>query len=177
MLPVGVSACESGSFPLFGCEAAKSRKFIELCAPSPLDGQSGYLVYRFGSLDADGNEKSVELEYPAEHVGSLKHFYAATYTHNGVYTQSVRFASGNFGYTVFTRAKGMQTIAAGVEVHDTQEWQDVDCFLQRTAALLHLRAPGIRGLRCGNARRQGLHPLKPCNPRVRRRLPFHRLSG
>ena len=59
------NACERGSFPLFGCEAAKSRKFIELCAPSPLDGQSGYLVYRFGSLDADGNEKSLELEYPA----------------------------------------------------------------------------------------------------------------
>lgn len=120
MLPVAAIACEGGSFPLFGCEAAKSRKFIELCAPSPLDGQSGYLVYRFGSLDADGNEKSLELEYPAEHAGSLKRFYAATYTHNGVYTQSVRFASGNFGYTVFTRAKGMQTIAAGVEVRDTK---------------------------------------------------------
>ena len=114
------NACERGSFPLFGCEAAKSRKFIELCAPSPLDGQSGYLVYRFGSLDSDGNEKSLELEYPAEHAGSLKRFYAATYTHNGVYTQSVRFASGNFGYTVFTRAKGMQTIAAGVEVRDNK---------------------------------------------------------
>ena len=70
MLPVAAIACEGGSFPLFGCEAAKSRKFIELCAPSPLDGQSGYLVYRFGSLDADGNEKSLELEYPAEHAGS-----------------------------------------------------------------------------------------------------------
>ena len=53
-----------------------------------------------------------------ERAISLKRFYAATYTHNGVYTQSVRFVSGNFGYTVFTRAKGMQTIAAGVEVRD-----------------------------------------------------------
>jgi len=111
-------ACDSGSFPLFGCEAAKSRKFIELCAPSPLDSHSGYLLYRFGSLDKDGTEKEVELEYPGEDAGSLKRFYAATYTHGGVYTQSVRFVSGNFGYTVFTRSRGMQTVDAGVEVRD-----------------------------------------------------------
>jgi len=47
-------ACDSGSFPLFGCEAGKSRKFIELCAPSQLDARSGYLLYRFGSLDNEG---------------------------------------------------------------------------------------------------------------------------
>ena len=111
-------ACDSGSFPLFGCEAAKSTTFIELCAPSPLDAQSGYLRYRFGSLDKDGNDKAVELEYPTEASGSLKRFYAATYTHGGVYTQSVRFVSGNFSYTVFTRSRGMQTIDAGVEVRD-----------------------------------------------------------
>ena len=112
------NACASGSFPLFGCDAADSRKFIELCAPSPLDAKSGYLLYRFGSQDKDGVETSVELEYPAESAGSLKRFYAATYTHGGLYTQSVRFVSGNFGYTVFTRSKGMQTVAAGVDVRD-----------------------------------------------------------
>ena len=113
-------ACDSGAVALFGCDAAKSRKFIELCAPSPLDAQSGYLLYRFGSLDKDGVEKAVELEYPAEAAGSLKRFYAATYTHGGVYTQSVRFVSGNFGYTVFTRSRGLETIDAGVEVRDRQ---------------------------------------------------------
>ena len=112
------NACESGSFPLFGCEAAKSRKFIELCAPSPLDAKTGYLRYRFGSQDEDGAEKTVELEYPADAAGSLKKFYGATYTDGGVYTQSVRFVAGNYGYTVFTRARGMQTVAAGVEVRD-----------------------------------------------------------
>ena len=111
-------ACDSGSFPLFGCEAARSRKFIELCAPSPLDAQSGFLLYRFGSLDSDGSEKAAELEYPAERAGSLKRFYGATYSQGGVYTQSVRFVSGNFGYTVFTRSRGLETIAAGVQVHD-----------------------------------------------------------
>ena len=111
-------ACESGSFPLFGCEAAKGRKFIELCAPSPVDEKTGYLRYRFGSLDNDGNEKTVELEYPDADAGSFKRFYAATYTQGGVYTQSVRFVLGNFGYSVYTRAKGMQTIDAGVEVRD-----------------------------------------------------------
>ena len=66
----------------------------------------------------DGVEKAVELEYPAERRGSLKRFYAATYTHGGVYTQSVRFVTGNFVYTVYTRARGSQTIDAGVEVRD-----------------------------------------------------------
>jgi len=60
----------------------------------------------------------VELEYPADTTNSLKRFYAATYTHGGVYTQSVRFVTGNFGYTVFTRASGRQTLEAGVEVRD-----------------------------------------------------------
>ena len=118
VLSSAACACDNGAVSLFGCDAAKSRKFIELCAPSPLDAQSGYLLYRFGSLDKDGVEKAVELEYPAEAAGSLKRFYAATYTHGGVYTQSVRFVLGNFGYTVYTRAKGMQTINAGVEVRD-----------------------------------------------------------
>jgi hypothetical protein len=76
--------CESGSFPLFGCDAAKSRKFIELCAPSPLDAKSGFLRYRFGSLDEDGNDGALELEYPAPGTHTLRGFYAATYTHDGV---------------------------------------------------------------------------------------------
>jgi hypothetical protein len=118
MVSLGAQACDSDAVALFGCDAASSRKFIELCAPSPLDARSGHLLYRFGSLDKDGVEKAVELEYPAERKGSLKRFYAATYTHNGVYTQSVRFVSGNYGYTVFTRARGLQTIDAGVEVRD-----------------------------------------------------------
>ena len=117
-LSFAASACDKGSFPLFGCDAAKSRKFIELCAPSPLDAKSGYLRYRFGSLDEDGAEKAVELEYPAVGKDSLKRFYGATYTHEGVYTQSVRFVAGNFGYTVFTRARGSQVLDAGVEVRD-----------------------------------------------------------
>ena len=100
-------ACDSGAVALFGCDAAQSRKFIELCAPAPLDTKSGYLVYRFGSLNEDGEQKSIELEYPVDPTGSLKRFYGATYTHAGVYTQSVRFVSGNFGYTVFTRSRAL----------------------------------------------------------------------
>jgi hypothetical protein len=111
-------ACEPGSFPLFGCEADKSRKFVELCAPQPLDADTGYLRYRFGSLDGDREEKALELEYPSALEGSLKRFYGATYTRDGVYTQSVRFVTGNFGYTVYTRSRGTQTIDAGVEVRD-----------------------------------------------------------
>ena len=117
-LAFAANACESGTFPLFACEAAKSRKFIELCAPSPVDEKTGYLRYRFGSLDDDGNEKTVELEYPSATAGSFKRFYGATYTQGGVYTQSVRFVLGNFSYSVFTQARGMQTTGAGVEVRD-----------------------------------------------------------
>ena len=110
-------ACESGSFPLFGCEASKSTKFIELCAPSPV-GEDGYLQYRFGSLDSDGRDKAVELEYPAKRAGSLKAFFGATYTHQGVYTQSVRFATPAFSYTVFTEARGNRELGAGVKVRN-----------------------------------------------------------
>jgi hypothetical protein len=120
LLSIAAEACDRGSVALFSCDAAQSRKFIELCAPSPLDAQSGYLVYRFGSLDKDGNERTVELEYPADRAGSLKRFYAATYTHKGIYTQSVRFLSGAFAYTVFTRARGMRELDAGVKVHDSK---------------------------------------------------------
>ena len=103
------------------CSAATLRRaanVIELCAPSPLDAKTGYLVYRFGALDKDGIETSVEFEYPPEDAGSLKRFYAATYTYRGVYTKSVRFVSGNFGYTVFTHARGAEDLDAGVEVLD-----------------------------------------------------------
>src|SRR5262249_39246849 len=117
-VPLAAQACDPGSFPLFGCDAAKSRKFIELCAPSPLDAKSGYLVYRFGSLDSDGAEKLLELEYPKDKASSLTKFYAATYTHRGIYTQSVRFVSGDFDYTVFTRSRGIETIDAGVDVRN-----------------------------------------------------------
>src|SRR4030095_15393956 len=102
---------------IFGCEAAKGRKFIELCASSPVT-EDGYLEYRFGSLDADGEEQSAELEFPAEREGSLARFYGATYKHKGIYTQSVRFESGAYSYAVFTRAKGEETVDAGVEVRN-----------------------------------------------------------
>lgn len=109
------AACESETFSIFGCEASNGRKFIELCGPSPIDA-SGFLVYRFGSVKDD--EDVVELSYPPERPGSLARFFAATYVHHGIYTQSVRFVSGHFGYTVFTRAKGMEELGAGVEVRD-----------------------------------------------------------
>jgi len=106
-------ACDSGMTPLFGCEAGK-RKFIELCAPFPIDA----LVYRFGSVDDNGEEEKLDLEYPRDVAGSLGRFFGATYTHKGVYTQSIRFASGNFDYTVFTRARGSEVLDAGVRVRD-----------------------------------------------------------
>lgn len=120
VLAGAAQACDPDAPALFSCEAAQSRKFIELCTSSPLDARTGSMQYRFGTLTRDGQEKAVELEYPTVLDGSLKRFYAATYTHAGVYTQSVRFVSGNYGYTVFTRARGSQVLDAGVEVRDRQ---------------------------------------------------------
>lgn len=110
------AACEGGLTPIFACEAANGRKFIELCAELPLTETQGSLQYRFGTLDASGIIRTPELEFPSEPAGSHKRFLGATYTHQGVYTQSIRFVSGTYSYTVFTRAKGNQLQNAGVEV-------------------------------------------------------------
>ena len=111
-------ACESGSVPLFSCEASGGKKYIELCASSPVAAPDGFLEYRFGALDKDGNERSVELVFPSSRSGSLQRFYGATYTKTGVYTQSIRFTTGKASYEVFTEARGMATTAAGVRVRD-----------------------------------------------------------
>ncbi|HMW78217.1 MAG TPA: hypothetical protein PKA22_10480 [Rhodocyclaceae bacterium] len=112
-----VFACETGTFAVFACEAARGRKFIELCASSPVEG--GFLEYRFGAQDKDGNEQSVEFVYPPSRSGSFKHFFGATYTaKDGVYTQSVRFQTAKASYEVYTHARGMATIRAGVKVRE-----------------------------------------------------------
>lgn len=111
-------ACGGGAVPIFACDVAGGRKFIELCAPSPSDAGPDFLVYRFGSLGKDGAAGTIELEFPPRPEASMQRFYGATYTHRGVYTQSVRFVSGQFSYTVFTRAQGTQELDAGVEVVD-----------------------------------------------------------
>lgn len=109
-------ACAGGLTPIFACEAAKGRKFIELCAELPLTESSGTLQYRFGALDSSGIIRTPELEFPSELAGSHKRFLGATYTHQGIYAQTVRFVSGAYSYTVFTRARGAQLQDAGVEV-------------------------------------------------------------
>ncbi len=113
-------ACDDEAVPIFACEVANGRKFIELCAPPPSAAEDDFLVYRFGLLGKDGAAEKVELEFPSRPEGSMQRFYGATYTHRGVYTQSVRFVSGHFGYTVFTRAQGSRELNAGVEVHDRE---------------------------------------------------------
>ena len=113
-----VLACDVDSTALFSCEAAKGRKFIELCAPSPNTAHDGFLEYRFGVLDKEGREASVELVFPPAWPGSLQRFYGATYSRGGVYTQSVRFVNGKTSYEVFTESRGMATTDAGVRVRD-----------------------------------------------------------
>ncbi len=148
LLPLGAAhACESDEFALFACEAAKGRKFIELCAPSPLDAASGWLIYRFGT--ADGNPRgTVEFEYPRKRTGSLKQFFAATYTRDSVYTQSVRFVTGGYSYRVYTRARSRGLPEAGVDVH-------------------HLGTGKTTTIECSELPRFYIHELKglvPCDP-------------
>lgn len=108
-------ACEGDERPIFRCEAADGRKFIALCA-SAAGQDEPYLQYRFGALSPAG--EMLELEFPRERAGSMARFQGAVYTHRGVYEQSVRFVSGGFSYTVFTRAKGREDLGAGVAVRN-----------------------------------------------------------
>lgn len=135
LLPGGEArACEAEARPIFSCEAAGGRKFIELCAAGE-SGSVSALQYRFGSQTSEGGDGKVELEFPAERQGSLRRFLGAVYRHRGVYTQSVRFNTGSVSYTVFTRswrdadsAEGMAG-SAGVTVRNlrTGRATTVDC--------------------------------------------------
>lgn len=58
-------ACDDDATPIFSCEASNGRKFIELCASSPLS-HGGFLEYRFGSLDREGRERAAELVFPSQ---------------------------------------------------------------------------------------------------------------
>ena len=109
-------ACDSDASPIFSCEAANGRKFIELCASLPITPDNGYLQYRFGSLDSSGQPKTTELVFPKTLTGSAQQFVGATFTRKGVYRQSVRFVSGDYSYSVFTSTRGSQLLDAGVEV-------------------------------------------------------------
>ncbi len=126
------SACDGeDAVPVFSCEAANGRKFIELCGSIPADNENGFMQYRFGTLKANGREEIVEMVYPAVLEGSYKHFFGAVYTYKGVYTQSVRFVSGEYSYMVFTRynEKRHEHLGAGVEVRNRRTGKTivVDC--------------------------------------------------
>lgn len=127
-------ACSGNDNPIFACEADEGRKFIELCASGEGGNITG-LQYRFGSQTPDGGDDKVELEFPATPEGSLDRFVGAVYSRKDVYTQSIRFKSGQHDYTVFTQswpdadsAEGMAG-AAGVTVRNlrTNKTTTVDC--------------------------------------------------
>lgn len=116
MLSVAAQACQGGDSretSIFRCEASHGKKYIELCFNDGYDAghasapnEASYLVYRFGSLDEHQGAKDIELEYPARSEDSFKKFFGAIYNSPKWHTQSVRFVSGDFDYTVFTRWRG-----------------------------------------------------------------------
>lgn len=113
------SACDSDATAVFACEAG-GRKFIELCAAPPAPGAEGYLQYRFGTLAGNDDRSRAELEFPPDRRGSYRRFLGAVYTHGGIYTQAVRFVTGDFSYRVFTEARGSRELGAGVEVRNVR---------------------------------------------------------
>jgi len=116
VLPAVAQACLGGDnheTPVFQCEASNGKKYIELCFNDGYDAgyatapnEASYLVYRFGALDEHQDAGTIELEYPARNEDSFKKFFAARYSSGKWYTQSIRFVSGNFDYTVFTHWRG-----------------------------------------------------------------------
>jgi hypothetical protein len=158
LLSATAQACDSGAVALFGCDAAKSRKFIELCAPAPLDAQSGYLLYRFGSLDNEGVEKSVELDIPRTAPARSSGSTPPPIRTAASYTQSVRFVSGNFAYTVFTRRGACRSSMPALQcVTAVAARHQPSCAA--SAALLHFRVEGARRMRSGNARWHGMREI------------------
>ena len=142
--------CEPDASALFSCDAAGGKKYIELCASNPPNGPDGYLEYRFGAPGREGSGESVELRYPPVREASLQRFWGATYTNKGVYTQSVRFETGQSSYAVFTEAQGTQTTTAGVRVQD-------------------LRTGKVVTVSCSERPRFYIHELKgalACDPRT-----------
>ena len=109
-------ACDGDATPVFSCEAGGGKKYIELCAVLPVTAESGYLEYRFGSQENSGFSQPPDLVFPTSRKDSLRHFFGATYSNAGTYTQSIRFETGQASYTVFTEARGSVTTRAGVTV-------------------------------------------------------------
>lgn len=135
-------ACDTDATAIFACEAADGRKFIELCAVPPSAGDGGYLEYRFGAQGPGGERTTLELAFPPDRQGSYARFFGAVYTDKGVYTQSVRFTSGDFGYKVFTQARGNRDLRAGVEVRHlrTGKTATVSCSERPRFYIFELKA-------------------------------------
>ena len=102
-------ASDGDAVPVFSC-AAQGKKYIELCAPSPITANGGFLEYWLGAQNPDGKDASEELRFPTHREGSIQRFCGATFTSKGTYTQSVRFKSGPATYTVFTASRGNATV-------------------------------------------------------------------
>jgi hypothetical protein len=147
-------ACPEDASAIFDCEAAKGRKFIQLCASADPNDPAPFLQYRFGKLDDSGQQAQVEFEFPARREGSLQQFFGAVYTHAGVYTQSVRFVNGGFSYTVFTTDRGKR--GNGVEVRNlsTGKTSTVSCserprfYIHELKGLLQCDAQTPAGWAC-----------------------------
>jgi len=131
VVAAAAAACQGGDgreTAIFQCEASGGKKYIELCfndgydagyATAPND--ASYLVYRFGGLDDHQDAKNVELEYPAKNQDSFKKFFGARFSSSKWFTQSVRFVSGNFDYTVFTHWRGATDAEAADESNVAKE--------------------------------------------------------
>lgn len=85
--------CEPEEQVVFGCNS--QGKMISLCASPDVGSNSGYMQYRFGTLD------KVELTYPKERVPPKGYFWHSFASYSGGYAERVRFDNTSVQYVVF----------------------------------------------------------------------------
>jgi hypothetical protein len=86
--------CDRSEQVVFSCVMLKSTKVLSICASKRLDGQNGYVQYRFGP---SGN---IELAFPADRMASQKQFGYGRYTRPLVTYLTLSFESNGYKYSI-----------------------------------------------------------------------------
>jgi hypothetical protein len=86
--------CDRSEQVVFSCVVQKSAKVLSICTSKQLDGQNGYVQYRFGQPG------KIELEFPADRKDSQRQFGYNRYTRPLVTYLALRFESNGYKYSI-----------------------------------------------------------------------------
>ena len=104
---------DDDSGPLFVCETLREGKYIAICAKEEVPGRQWSAVqYQFGK------EGHPEMVFPDDPADGSKFLLFSHELSGGWYRVSVRFRVGDFGYKVYSHARGEREGDAGVLVTD-----------------------------------------------------------